>query len=115
LKAAFKDLGLKPIPKKSAALPGLIADALAAGRKQPPKAQDAAILAAIEPISHYGLAIYTAIDRYLAAAQVQGARRILAPSLQEKRDAIDEMIGMGTEHVVALRKAQPLPRRHKPK
>jgi hypothetical protein len=53
--------------------------------------RDAAILSAIEPISHYGLALYVAIDRCLFVAQVGKAREILEPSVVEKRDAIIEM------------------------
>jgi ferritin-like metal-binding protein YciE len=71
LKAAFRALGLKAEPAKPAALPGLIEDARAAARGTPAERRDAAILAAIEPVSHYGLALYTAIDRNLDGAVVQ--------------------------------------------
>jgi len=106
LKAALRSLAIKPRAKKSAALPGLIADALAAGVKLPPVARDAALLAAIEPISHYGLAAYTAIDRHLLGAKATKARKILRPCVTEKRDAIIEMLEMGSSLVGALRKGE---------
>jgi len=102
LKAAFKALGLKAEPQKSAALPGLIADALDAAKGTPKERRDAAILAAIEPISHYGLAVYTSIDRCLDGAQAKKARKLLAPSAKEKREAIAEMSGMAKAQVAAL-------------
>jgi len=102
LKAAFRALGLKAQPEKSAALPGLIADALASARGNSAQVRDTAILAGIEPISHYGLALYTSIDRYLGGAQAKKARKILAPILKEKREAIDEMSDMGSAQVAAL-------------
>lgn len=102
LKAGFRALGLKAQPVKSAALPGLIEDALAAARRTPAEARDAAILAAIEPISHYGLALYTSIDRTLGGAQAKKARKTLAPILKEKREAIAEMGDMGNDQVAAL-------------
>jgi len=102
LKAAFRALGLKAEPAKSAALSGLIADALDVARSTPKERRDAAILAAIEPISHYGLAVYTAIDRHLDGAQAKKARKLLAPSVKEKREAIAEMGGMGKTQVAAL-------------
>ncbi len=83
-------------PRASAAMPGLIKDALAAGRSfgRDRQARDAAILAAIERISHYGLASYTAIDRFLRGIDNARARRLLVPSTREKRDAIGEMSRM---------------------
>ena len=77
-------------------MPGLIADALKAGNSfgGDGQARDAAILTAIERISHYGLASYVSIDRFLRASREPKARRILAASIKEKRDAIAEMAGM---------------------
>lgn len=103
LEAASRALGLKPQRRRSAALPGLIADAFIAAGKASAEVRDAEILGAIEPISHYGLAVYTAIDRYLRGAQAINARKILAPSLKEKRDAIAEMKRMGNAQAATLR------------
>src|SRR5688500_7476245 len=44
-----------------------------------------------ERISHFGLPIYTSIDRHLRLARVPEARRVLRPSTKEKREAIGEM------------------------
>jgi ferritin-like metal-binding protein YciE len=71
-------------------LDGLIRDAVktaSTGSKSP--ARDAAILAAVERISHYGLSSYTTIDRYLRAEGLPG-RRLIAASIKEKREAIAE-------------------------
>jgi ferritin-like metal-binding protein YciE len=65
LKAGCRALGLKAQTKDSASLAGLKEDALGFAVGNSPHERDAAILAAIEPISHYGLAVYTSIDRYL--------------------------------------------------
>lgn len=80
----------------SQAMPGLIADALAVGRSfgGDSDGRDAAILAAIERISHYGLASYTSIDRFLRASREAKARRVLSLCIKEKREAIAEMAGM---------------------
>jgi hypothetical protein len=82
------------VPRASPGLGGLIKDAKrAAGRTRSTKT-DIAILAAIERISHFGLAIYTTIDRYLRLASAPKARRALIPSTKEKREAIGEMSRM---------------------
>lgn len=79
-------------PRASAAMPGLIEDALAAGKSfgKDGQARDAAIMAAIERISHYGLASYAAIERFLGSVADAKVRRVLSPSTREKRDAIGE-------------------------
>jgi ferritin-like metal-binding protein YciE len=57
-------------------------------------------LAAIERISHYGLAIYTSIDRYLRTSGSSEARKVLQLSLKEKREAIDEMESMACREFI---------------
>lgn len=81
-------------PRRSTGLTGLISDAKRAGGRKKSPATDAALLAAIERISHFGLAIYTSIDRYLRGADAPAARRVLIPSTKEKREAIGEMSRM---------------------
>jgi ferritin-like metal-binding protein YciE len=100
LKKALKVLEAPGTSIASSGLDGLVRDAkrAAAARKSP--ATDVAILGAIERISHYGLAAYTTIDRYLRKAHAAGARRILAPSAQEKRDAIAEMSRMASRKLL---------------
>jgi ferritin-like metal-binding protein YciE len=92
---------LKARPSK--AMPGLVADAVAASRlfRGEPVARDAAILTAVERISHYGLASYTSIDRYLRAIAATKARRLLIPSTKEKREAIGEMSRMARHKIIA--------------
>ena len=107
LKSALRALGLPSRPEASSALPGLIADAVEATRVRLPEARDAAILAAIEPISHYGLALYASIDRYLLAAGAKKARAILEPSRAEKLEAIEEMAGMMPRLLKILPKEKP--------
>lgn len=104
LKAAFKALEEPATVRRSAGLEGLIADAIAAGADHPPHSpsRDAAILSAIERISHYGLASYTAIDRNLLGAEQLKAREILAPCIIEKRDAIAEMAEMAAAGIKAI-------------
>jgi ferritin-like metal-binding protein YciE len=65
LKEAFETLGVTARRRTSNGLDGLIQDALTAARKSRGPSTDAAILATIERISHFGLAAYTTIDRYL--------------------------------------------------
>lgn len=103
LKGALKYLDAPLQLKPSKAMPGLIADALKASRSfsGDPAARDAAILTSVERISHYGLASYTSIDRYLRAIAATKVRRLLIPSTKEKRDAIGEMSRMARHKIVA--------------
>src|SRR5689334_21870234 len=89
VKQALKALDAPLTKRPSSGLPGLVSDALAAARThRPPEQRDCAILAAVERISHYGLGIYTTIDRYLRAIGATEARKAIVPSTKEKRDAI---------------------------
>jgi ferritin-like metal-binding protein YciE len=94
IKQALKLLGAPVSGKHCYGLSGLIKDAKRVALRRQNAATDAALLGAIERISHFGLAIYTTIDRYLRGAGAPGARRILIPSTKEKRDAIGEMSRM---------------------
>jgi ferritin-like metal-binding protein YciE len=81
-------------------LDGLIKDAKRAVATTKSAETDAAILAAVERISHFGLAAYTTIDRYLRLADIPEARRILVPSTKEKREAIGEMSRMARKRLL---------------
>jgi hypothetical protein len=81
-------------------LDGLIKDAKRAAARSKSAETDVAILAAIERISHFGLAIYTTIDRYLRMAGIPEARRLLVPSTKEKREAIGEMSRMARKRLL---------------
>ena len=100
IKAALRKLDTPLISKPSSGLDGLIKDAKRAAVRSKNAETDVAILAAIERISHCGLAIYTAIDRYLRFAGVPDARRLLIPSTKEKRDAIGEMSRMARKRLL---------------
>jgi ferritin-like metal-binding protein YciE len=100
IKAALRKLAAPLVSRPSSGLDGLIKDAKRAAVRSKSAETDVAILAAIERISHFGLAIYTTIDRYLRLAGVPKARRILVPSTKEKRDAIGEMSRMARKRLV---------------
>lgn len=87
-------------PRRSSGLDGLIRDAKRSAARTKSAETDVAILAAIERISHFGLAIYTTIDRYLRLADVPEARRIPVPSIKEKREAIGEMSRMARKRLL---------------
>jgi ferritin-like metal-binding protein YciE len=106
LNAALRALKAPVRSKTSLALPGLIADALKASALRREDLRDAAILAAIEPISHYGLALYASINRFLLGSGERKAREILQPSLKEKLDAIAEMGSMAAAQVAAIKKTR---------
>lgn len=99
---ALRELNAPPRPRETKGLDGLIQDALsAASSSARGPARDAAILAAVERISHDGLAVYTTVDRYLRRMPTPGARRLLAPSIKEKREAIGEMSRMARRRILA--------------
>lgn len=103
IKDALKHLGAPLTSRPSQAMSGLIADAVKASRSfsSDKAARDAAILTAVERISHYGLASYTSVDRYLRAIHATEARQVLVPSTKEKRDAIGEMSRMARHKIIA--------------
>ena|ERR1700759_4825599 len=100
VKAALNALEAPQAAKPSTGLRGLIADAIRATRLQDRQQRDCAILAALERISHYGLGIYTSIDRYLRALGESKARRAIIPSTKEKRDAIGEASRMARRNLI---------------
>lgn len=100
VKKALKKLDAPLEPKRSSGLDGLIRDAKRCAAKTKSAETDVAILAAIERISHFGLAIYTTINRHLRLAGTPEARRLLAPSTEEKREAIGEMSRMARKRLL---------------
>jgi ferritin-like metal-binding protein YciE len=100
IKAALRKLDAPLVSRPSAGLDGLIKDAKRAAARTKSAETDVAILAAIERISHFGLAIYTTIDRHLRLAGMPEARRILVPSTREKREAIGEMNTMARKRLL---------------
>jgi ferritin-like metal-binding protein YciE len=100
IKKALKKLDAPLESRASSGLDGLIRDARRAATRTKSAETDLAILATIERISHFGLAIYTTIDRHLRLAGVPEARRLLAPSTKEKREAIGEMSRMARKRLL---------------
>lgn len=100
IKAALRKLDAPLVSRPSSGLAGLINDAKRAAVRKKSAETDVAILAAVERVSHFGLAIYTTIDRYLRLAGVPEVRRILVPSTKEKRDAIGEMSRMARKRLL---------------
>jgi ferritin-like metal-binding protein YciE len=104
LREALRILGAPAQPRPTKGLRGLLQDARAASQSPLPQ-RDALVLARIERISHYGLAAYTTIDRYLSKVrapdvQTPQARRLLAASLHEKREAISDMSRMARKTIL---------------
>ena len=100
IKMALKKLDAPLEPRRSSGLDGLIRDAKRSAARTKTGEADVAILAAIERISHFGLAIYTIIDRHLRLAGAPEARRLLTPSTKEKREAIGEMSRMARKRLL---------------
>jgi ferritin-like metal-binding protein YciE len=100
IKKALKKLDAPLMSRPSSGLDGLIKDAKRAAARNKSPETDVAILATIERISHFGLAIYTTIDRHLRLAGIPEARRILVPSTKEKREAIREMSRMARKRML---------------
>jgi hypothetical protein len=85
IKAALGKLAGPLVSRPSSGLDGLINDAKRAAVGSKSAETDVANLAAIERISHFGLAIYMTIDRYLRLAGIPEARRILVPSTMARK------------------------------
>jgi ferritin-like metal-binding protein YciE len=100
IKKALKELDAPVESGRSSGLDGLIRDAKRAAARTKSAETDVAILGTIERISHFGLAIYTTIDRHLRLAGAPEARRLLVPSTKEKREAIGEMSRMARKRLL---------------
>jgi hypothetical protein len=84
-------------------LGGLIKDARRAARTKRPET-NVVILATIERIPHFDLAIYMTIDRYLRLAHVPEVQRILVPSTRKKREAIGEMSSLARRRLPRVKR-----------
>jgi ferritin-like metal-binding protein YciE len=100
IKKALKKLDAPLASRASSGFDGLVRDAKRAATRTKSAETDLAILATIERISHFGLAIYTTIDRHLRLADAPEARRLLTPSTKEKREAIGEMSRMARKRLL---------------
>ena len=99
IKKTPKNLDAALEQRRSSGLDGLMRDANWSAPRTTSAETDVAILAAVERISHFGLAIYTTIDRRFRLAGAPEARRLLICSTKEKREAIGEMNGMARKRV----------------
>jgi ferritin-like metal-binding protein YciE len=97
---AFTVLKVDAVAKPSAAIGCLIKDALdIAGSGDAGPVRDAAILAAIQKLSHYGHASYGSIVGFAETLQEDGVAKLLDESLDEKGDAIEEMTDMAADEI----------------
>lgn len=100
LEAVFEQLDISPRARTSHGMKGLLEEAEQVADKSLPAAvRDAALLAAIQRISHYGIASYGTAAAYADAVGEKRASKILAKSLREKKDADDEMTGMAEREI----------------
>jgi ferritin-like metal-binding protein YciE len=100
LATAFSILKVDAVAKPSTAIGCLIKDALdIAGVGNAGPVRDAAILAAIQKLSHYGHASYGSIVGFAETLQEDGVAKLLDESLDEKGDAIEEMTDMAADEI----------------
>ncbi len=95
LEAAFKELKLPPAGKPSQAMKTLVARAqVAVAADLPQPAKDAALNGEIQRLSHYGYANYSALLGYAEALREMAVVDLLKPSLEEKKEAVQEEAAM---------------------
>jgi ferritin-like metal-binding protein YciE len=100
LERVFKSLGATARAKRSFAMAGLIQQAMDTAEEDMANAlRDAALLANIQKISHYGIAAYGTARAYARTLELDEAAEILEESLQEKKDADVEMTALAEEEI----------------
>lgn len=100
LEAIFDQLKVSPRARTSHGMKGLLDEATeVAGKSLASGVRDAALLAAIQRISHYGIASYGTAAAYADAVGEKRAAKILAKSLKEKKAADEEMTGMAEAEI----------------
>ena len=93
-------LKVDAVARPSDAIGCLIKDALdVAGAGDAGPVRDAAILAAIQKLSHYGHASYSSIVGFADTLQEDAVAKLLSESLDEKGDAIEEMTDMAADEI----------------
>jgi ferritin-like metal-binding protein YciE len=101
LDRVFELLGEPARAKPSHAMKGLIRQALdTIGEGLPEAAMDAAILAAVQKISTYGMAGYGVVHGYAQALREREIADLLDESLEEKKDAVVEEEGMAKHEFI---------------
>lgn len=101
LETIFGQLNVNPRAKTSHGMKGLLEEAVeVAGKSRLAGGiRDAALLAAIQRISHYGIASYGTAAAYADAVGEKRAAKILARSLKEKKAADEEMTEMAETEI----------------
>ena len=100
LETAFAILKAKAAAKSLDAIGCLIKDALdVAGAGDAGPVRDAAILAAIQKLSHYGHASYGSIVGFAETLGEDAVAKLLEASLDEKGEAIEEMTDMAADEI----------------
>lgn len=100
LETAFEVLGTNARAKTSHGMRGLLEEAEeVAQKKLPPEVKDAALLASIQRIAHYGIAAYGTAAAYANAVGEKKVAKVLVKSLQEKKDADVEMTEMAESEI----------------
>lgn len=100
LERGLRLLGDRPRARRSAAMAGLIDTALDVAGDDASDARDAAILASVQAISHYGRSGYWTLCAYAEAAGERKAKTILMKSLKEKEEAIGEEMRMAESDII---------------
>lgn len=101
LEQVFEQLDVSPRARTSHGMKGLLDEAVEVAGKGmlAGGVRDAALLAAIQRISHYGIASYGTAAAYADAVGEKRAAKILAKSLREKKEADEEMTGMAEKEI----------------
>jgi len=100
LEAVFALLGVPATANSSEAMAGLIENALdLAEEGEAGAVRDAAILAAIQKLSHYGHASYLSIAGIAETLREGEIAKLMRKSFDEKDEAIEEMVAMADDEI----------------
>lgn len=100
LEIAFSLLKAHSVAAPSDAIGCLIKAALdVAGAGNAGPVRDAALLAAVQKLSHYGHASYASIVGFAETLEEDAVAKLLDASLDEKGEAIEEMIDMAADEI----------------
>jgi ferritin-like metal-binding protein YciE len=100
LERAFAELGTPARAKPCVPMAALLEAATEVACHGPPgPVRDAALLAAIQTLSHYGHASYGSIRGFAEALAETGVVKLMAKSYKEKAEAIEEMAGMAESEI----------------
>lgn len=101
LERTLRLLGARPRPRNAPAMVGLIDEAMDAVHDTAKDgAYDAAILASVQKISHYGRSGYWTLCAYAEALGERKVKATLMKSLKEKEEAIGEEMRMAESDLI---------------